>query len=47
MSEGGKLVAFLMIAMVTCNHDLENKSSKHHRVRRALTFQNGTRILVS
>lgn len=46
MSESKFYVTLLIFAFVACNQDLE-APQKHHRVRRYLTFQNGTRILVS
>lgn len=46
MSESAKFyVTFLIIVVVTSNQDIE--APQHHRVRRFLTFQNNTRILVS
>lgn len=48
MNESAKIyVFFLIIAMVTCSQDLENKTRKFPRVRRALGFQNTSKILVS
>lgn len=47
MSENGKFyVAFLIIiAFVACNQDFE--APKHHRIKRYLRFQNGSRMFVS
>lgn len=48
MSEIGKyFIVFVFIVIVACNQELQDeRQNQHQRVRRALKFQNNTRILV-